>query len=134
MLGPMDKGGGTPQVQPQMQPTQAGAAPMGKGGATTQQMPPGGGLAALFANNQPAVQTPVPQISAPSQQVPQITAPQYGPPLAPSPDQAMAATRARMLARTPPPPAPVSGPTPEQQRQQRIDDWNNRQRSGGSNR
>lgn len=55
----------------------------------------GGGLSQLFANNQPAVTQGAPM------QIPQIAAPQYGPSLMPSPEQSAAATRARMLARTP---------------------------------
>jgi hypothetical protein len=87
MIGMMDKGGqGTTQV-PGQQPMQG----------------LGTGLAQLFANNQPAVAPTSPA------QIPQIAAPQYGPSLMPSPEQAMAATRARMLARTPA--QPLAQPT-----------------------
>lgn len=120
----MDKGGG---ASPQVQPMQTGSMPSGKGGSTPMQTPPmqppgGGGLAALFANNQPAVQPgsgmqmPGGQMPPPSMGKgagsPQIMAPQYGPPLMPSPQQAMEATRARMLARTPPPPAVATAAAP----------------------
>lgn len=84
MIGMMDKGAGTTQV-----PGQQGNPMQGLGS----------GLAQLFANNQPAV-TQGAQI-----QLPQIAAPQYPGTLMPSPDQAAAATRARMLARNPLPAA-----------------------------
>lgn len=72
MIGLMDKGGqGTAQVPGQQN------SPMN--------------LSALFQGLQQPAQT----------QVPQIGAPQYGGSLMPSPEQAAAATRARMLARNP---------------------------------
>lgn len=84
--GPMDKGTGTTQIPGQQQ---------GNLGSM---------LSQLFASNQPAVAPGAPT------QVPQIAAPQYGPSLMPSPEQAMAATRARMLARTPAVAAPAATP------------------------
>lgn len=84
MVGMMDKGTGTTQMQP-------------------------GGLAQLFAGNQPAVG------GTPPAQIPQIAAPQYGGALTPSIEDAMAATRARMLART-----PVVAPVAAPQRQQQL--------------
>lgn len=87
MIGLMDKGTGTTQVP--------GQQPQGMQGLAS-------GLSQLFANNQPAVAPSAPM------QVPQIAAPQYGPSLMPSPEEAMAATRARMLARTPVTAAPAT--------------------------
>lgn len=73
---------------------------MGNGMGNSAQMPGGSQLSALFQN--------LPQV--PQTQVPQIAGPQYGPSLMPSPEQAAAATRARMLARTPMAAAPAAAP------------------------
>lgn len=99
MIGLMDKGGQGGQQSPvtpgQQMPSQQQGMPLQGLGA---------GLAQLFANSQPAV------AQSAQTQIPQITAPQYGPSLMPSPEQAAAETRARMLARTPIAAAPVAQP------------------------
>ena len=82
MIGMMDKGSGTSQMPGQQMPGQQ-MPPMGAHG--------NGGLSALFQN--------LPQV--PQTQVPTIAAPQAPGTLMPSPEQAAAATRARMLARNP---------------------------------
>lgn len=98
MIGMMDKGSGTSQVPGQQSQIPGQQVPgMGQG--------LGAGLAQLFANNQPAV------AQGAQTQLPQIAAPQYPGTLMPSPDQAAAATRARMLARNPLPVArPAAAP------------------------
>lgn len=71
---------------------------MDKGGMGNAAQTPGSQLASLFQN--------LPQV--PQTQVPQIGAPQYGNALMPSPEQAAAQTRARMLARAPATAAPAA--------------------------
>lgn len=74
---------------------------MGGNSSSTPQYNMGSQLSSLFMGNTGY------QPMQGQAQLPAIQAPQYGPALNPSPEQAAAATRARMLARTP---APMAAP------------------------